>query len=457
MLKIINPTNAEVLTELETDDHVSIIEKYNRSMAAQLEWARTSLAEREAIILDFRALLIEQKDLLINTMAEETGKPVQDGAREIVCAVDMINFYVHNYRKISRRQLLRQKKGHVDEITGDPLGVVVHISCSSQPIMIAINTLVPALLTGNAVLYKPSEHASLTGMSLVQLFYEAGMRDEILVPILGDSFAGMEMLKWPVQGVFFTGGARAGRQIADICARRYTYLQMELFGSNAAYVCADADIEATARNLAGGILRNCGQNHLSVDRVLVEESIYTKFRIALMEAFQEYKPGDPLDPTTQLGPLNHADRVRELNKRIEFARANQANILQLETDLPTKGNYFAPTLIANIGPDYDDMDRPLVGPAAYIVPVLHDAQASGLINQSPSGLAASVYTPDEKRARQFMHHLMVGVVYWNCCQYTSAHMPRSGLRESGVGTTQGMAGLRSFVRPRAWYMREEIQ
>ncbi|MCB1175171.1 MAG: aldehyde dehydrogenase family protein [Leptospiraceae bacterium] len=450
MLRIYNPANGQLLTELETDDSMSIIEKYNRSMAAQLDWIESVGADREAIIRNFADLLDSEAEHLACNLAEESGKLIADCRAEIAQSALAARFYLANWQTALRTQKPIDRRGHQEQLSYDPLGVIALIAGLDLPVLTATNVIVPALLAGNTVLYKPGVYTTLASLSLVDLFYQAGLHDELLIPVLGDAFAGQELLKWPVNGVFFSGSAANGQMIADLCARRLCPLQMELHANNAVYICADADLPMAASQIGRAIIYHSGQSRICVKRVYVEAAAAPEFTQLLQSFLQQLQAGSPLDPQAGLGPLNLR---RDLDGLLQSAQAEGARVWQSHPELPGEGYFYSPTLLIEAQSGMDFLDQDLRGPIASIIPVMTDVEAIHGINDSRFGFCASVYTPDSQRARRILGQTQTGVVMHNQVMQLSPYLPCSPRKEAGLGLTGGLAGIRSFTRPRAWFMQ----
>ena len=453
LLTITNPANDELITELETDDHVSIIEKFNRSMSAQLGWARSAPEKRERAIRRFSDRLAERQDLLARTLTEETGKPITQSRREIAATRDRIHFFLDHYRAMLEPETVWNEGDLVERISYDPLGVIANISAWNYPYFVGSNVFVPALLTGNTVLYKPSEYASLTGLSIAELLYDSGFSDEIFTPILGGAFAGQELLKWPVQGVFFTGSYKTGRQIADICGRRFVPLQVELGGKDPVYVVDDVDVAVAAASVADGAFYNNGQSCCSVERIYVHEKVYDDFLEAFLETVRSFKIGDPMDEDTYLGPLTRKSQIAVLETQVRGALDGGARLLHGGKPIKQPGNYFEPTVLIDVDHTMEVMTEESFGPIIGIMKVKSDREATSLMNDTRYGLTAGVYSKDQERAETILRDVVSGSAYWNCCDRVSARLPWSGRRDSGVGVTLGKEGIRAFQRSRSWHLR----
>ncbi len=458
MLKVINPATEELITELEADDSRSIIEKYNRAMSAQLEWMQTKPGERARALQKFRDLLVEKSGTLARTLTEEMGKPIRQARSEIDATTARVDFFLTNFQRfLADDQVLSREQAAdgrtAERISYEPLGVIANISAWNYPYFVGSNVFVPALLTGNAVLYKPSEFASLTGLSIAELLMEADVPDEVFIPIIGGAFAGQELLKWPVQGVFFTGSFRTGRAIADILSRRFTRLQLELGGKDPIFIADDVDVAAAAAAAADGAFYNTGQSCCSVERIYVHEKIYDAFVEAFVESVKGFVVGDPLNEDTYIGPLTRKEQLRTLKQQVEDAVAKGGDLKLGGNVMNRPGYYFEPTVIADATHDMELMTEESFGPVIGIQKVSSDVEAMHLMNDTRYGLTAGVFSNDGERAERILAKINAGSVYWNCSDRVSPRLPWSGRGDSGIGVTLGEDGIRTFLKPKAWHLR----
>jgi acyl-CoA reductase-like NAD-dependent aldehyde dehydrogenase len=314
---------------------------------------------------------------------------------------------------------------------------------------------VPALLAGNAVLYKPSEYATLTGLEIGNLLHASGVPQDVFSVLVGGGRVGIELLKEPVDGVFFTGSYGTGRKIAEAVANRMIKVQLELGGKDPAYVCEDVDVAAAAASLADGAMYNTGQSCCSVERIYVHAKVHDAFVAAFVKEAQGFKVGEPTDESTYIGPLTRAQQVKVLQMQVADALAKGAHLRvggHAITDRPG-GHWFAPTVLVNVNHDMAVMREESFGPIIGIQKVADDAEAVRLMNDTDYGLTAGVYTRDEARAKALLAQVHAGSVYWNCCDRVSPRLPWSGVKHSGIGLTLSTEGITAFTRPKAWHLR----
>lgn len=343
--------------------------------------------------------------------------------------------------------------GMKEIIKREPLGVIANISAWNYPYFVGINVLAPALLTGNSVLYKPSEFASMTGIKIVSLLKEAGFGASIQY-LIGSKGAGQSILKTQINGIFFTGSYLTGKHIAEAVSGRMIKTQLELGGKDPVYVHKDVDIKSAAESLADGSMYNGGQSCCSVERIYVHESIYDEFVSHFVKTVKSYKIGDPLQEDVYFGPLTRESHLDFLEGQIKDALLNGAKLLCGGKRIDSQGNYFEPTVLVNVNNNMDVMVEESFGPIIGIQKVETPEEAVNLMNHTPYGLTAGIYTKDKDFAMNTLKTLDAGSVYWNCCDRVSPRLPWSGRRHSGIGLTLSTEGITTFTQTKGYHLKE---
>jgi acyl-CoA reductase-like NAD-dependent aldehyde dehydrogenase len=455
MLKVVNPANYLVIRELEEDTPPTLRRKFERARDAQPGWAAESLERRLSAIRRFRELLVSHTETLSETLTEEMGKPITQSRAELHAVLGRIDFFLdHAQAVLGDETVLDDPEAHLTErISHEPLGVIANISAWNYPYFVGVNVFVPALLAGNAVLYKPSEFASITGLAIASLMHVAGVPEDVFIAAIGAGSVGAALLKLSVDGVFFTGSLATGQKIAAAASKRMIKVQLELGGKDPVYVCDDVGIEAAAAALADGAFHNTGQSCCSVERLYVHDAIHDEFVKVFVEQVKGFKVGNPMDESTYIGPLARQPQVAYLKHQIADARAKGAKLLAGGRSIPGKGNYFEPTVFSHVNHGMELMREESFGPIIGIQKVDSDAEAVRLMNDTEYGLTAGVYTRDQERGRKILAQVRAGSAYWNCCDRVSPRLPWSGVGNSGVGLTLSTYGIQAFTRPKAWHLR----
>ena len=453
-LAIHNPANGQLIAELPADDAASVAARAAAARAAQAAWAATPLARRKACIEGFRAGIVRELDALAATMTRETGKPIKMSRNELNGLLGRIDFFLKEVEPSVDTESVFNEGGMQEQIQHTPLGVVANVSAWNYPWFVGCNVIVPALLTGNAVLYKPSEYATLTGLEITRLLHEAGVPQDVMACLVGAGPVGAALLEQAVDGVFFTGSVATGQRIAQAVGNRFIKLQLELGGKDPTYVCEDADPKAAAESLADGAMYNTGQSCCSVERIYVHEKIHDAFVSAFVDTVKTFRMGDPASEDTYIGAITRAPQLDVLDAQVADALARGAKLLIGGARNPGPGNWYPPTVFSQVDHRMELMREESFGPIIGIQKVGSDAEAVRLMNDTRYGLTAGVYTPDESRARALLAQVNAGSVYWNCCDRVSPRLPWSGYGDSGVGLTLSTYGIQTFTRTKAWHLRK---
>lgn len=452
-LEVVDPSSGRRIAELGSDDATRVAAKYARARAAQASWRRVSLSRRLAAIARFRELVRVDADRLAGVLTSEVGKPIVQSRNELKGLLPRLDFFLDATARTLRPRTVHSDEALEERITHEPLGVVASISAWNYPWFVGANVFVPALLAGNAVLYKPSEYASLTGIEIERLLHASGIPEDVFIAVIGAGEAGAALVGQPVDGVFFTGSHSTGRRIAESLAGRMVKLQLELGGKDPIYVCEDVDVARAAAGVADGAFYNTGQSCCSVERVYVHRGTFDAFVQAFVDEVKGYVVGDPRDEKTYIGPLARAAQVGVLEAQVADALAKGARVAVGGKRREGPGNWFEPTVLLDVNHSMAVMREESFGPIIGIMPVADDLEAVQLMNDTEYGLTAGVYTKDRNRARKVLSAVHSGSVYWNCCDRVSPRLPWSGVGHSGIGLTLSTAGIETFTRPKAWHLR----
>lgn len=452
-LKITNPATGGLVATLDADDARSVRAKYERARAAQGAWARVPLKRRLAAIAKFRDLVVAETEALAKILTSEVGKPIAQSRSELAGVLPRIDFFLGETASTLRPKRVAVDASMEEKISHEPLGVVANISAWNYPWFVGANVFVPALLAGNAVLYKPSEFATLTGLEIARLLHASGISEDVFIAVVGGGEVGSALVESPVDGVFFTGSYATGRRIAAALAGRMVKLQLELGGKDPVYVCEDADVGKAAASLADGAFYNTGQSCCSVERIYVSERIFQPFVDAFVKEVKGFKRGDPTDDRTYIGPLTRAPQLAVLESQVKDAVKHGAKVLAGGKRIKGRGNWFEPTVLANVDHSMAVMREESFGPIIGIMAARDDDEAVALMNDTEYGLTAGVYTKDRKRAERILAKVRSGSAYWNCCDRVSPRLPWSGVGHSGIGLTLSTYGIETFTRPKAWHLR----
>ncbi len=449
---IINPATQEIIQEIAEDSKEIIAQKFQQLQKGQPVWAAKALSDRIGVIQRFCDLLEAEKDELAKTLTAEMGKPLQQSYNEISGARGRIKYFIENSAKYLAEEWVTREGGTKEKIVYEPLGVIANISAWNYPYLVGTNVFIPALIGGNAVLYKPSEYTLLTGLHIQRLLCKAGVPGNVFAVASGAAAVGEAILALPLNGYFFTGSYNTGKYIAEKTAHKLVPVQLELGGKDPLYIANDVeDVKAVAIGTADGAFYNNGQSCCSVERIYVQQDIYDEYITAFTTEVKSWKTGSPTEEGVYIGPLTRPAQLKVLELQVKDALDKGAQLLCGGKKID--GNYFEPTVLSNVTNQMLVMRDESFGPIIGIMKVASDEEAVQLMQDTDYGLTAGVYSKEFSRAEKIMRQLNTGTVYWNCCDRVSAALPWSGRKNSGLGATLSHQGIHAFVQPKAYHIR----
>jgi acyl-CoA reductase-like NAD-dependent aldehyde dehydrogenase len=429
-----------------------IEESVLRARKAQAEWARRPLKIRLSALKAVRKRLLTSGEALCQTMWTELGKPWGDTfTAEIIADADLIATWCkHAPRLLSPRKVALDPLSYAGKdvrVTLAPKGVVALVTPWNMPVAIPLRTIVPALLSGNAVIWKPSELCLETSRQVRGLF-EGLVPPDLLQLFLGDGRLGAAIVSQPVDHICFTGSVATGREIEQRAAQTGATVSLELGGKDAAIVLDDAPFERTVEGLVWGAFNMSGQNCSSIERVIVTRGIAQRLIDALVARTREVRFGPELGiDTTDVGPLASEKQALIVESHVEDAKRRGARVL---TGGTRDGRYFAPTVLVDVPLNALVWTDETFGPLLPIVVVETENDALRVANESRYGLAASVWTSNLDKGRAFLAELKTGVAMVNNACFSGA-LPMAawtGIKDSGHGVTSSEFALYELTRPR---------
>jgi acyl-CoA reductase-like NAD-dependent aldehyde dehydrogenase len=451
---LINPATEEPYRDVTAISEPELAAAVVRARRAQRDWRHTPIADRVRVVAQMVPAFRAQADQVALEITRQMGKPIQQARNEINTMIDRAETMCRLAESALADEPLPPKDGFHRFIRHEPLGVVLDIAAWNYPLLIAVNVIVPALLAGNAVLVKHARLTPLCADHFVSAFAKAGLPAGLITATPMDHALAAKVIRsGQVDYVSFTGSVEGGREIHGHVASRFIDAGLELGGKDPAYVAEDANFDFAVENLVDGAFYNAGQSCCGIERIYVARALFDRFVDAYVALVRQYRMGDPEDPATTLGPCAQKKVVATVQTQVAQARAAGARVLTGGASWKGRGFFCEPTVLVDVNHGMPVMWEESFGPVIGLMPVADDAEAVRLMNDSPYGLTASVWTEDAERAERLMDQVDAGTVYANRCDYLDPLLPWVGVKDSGKGCSLSHLGFRHLTRPKSFHLR----
>ena len=452
----ISPVDGREIARRRSASDAEIAAALAGARKAQAEWSATPLVDRKARMLDFLAAMQAQNDEIVPELAMQMGRPVRYGG-EMRSFEERVRSLVALSDEALAPIVPAEKTGFRRMIKRTPAGIVFVIAPWNYPYLTAVNAIVPSLLSGNAVILKHAAQTLLAGERFQNAMDRIGLPRNLFTTLALDHETTARLLASnSVDHVSFTGSVAAGRAVERAAAGSFTTLGLELGGKDPAYVRPDADFDFAVENLVDGAYFNSGQSCCGIERIYVHDALYDRFVAAFADLASRYKLGNPLDQATTLGPLaavRFADTVRAQTAE---AVAKGARPWLDASDFPhdRKGTaYLMPQVLTGVDHTMRVMMEESFGPVVGIMKTSSDEEAVRLMNDSPYGLTASVWTQDATAAERIGDELATGTVFMNRCDYIDPELAWTGVKDTGRGASMSRLGFEALTRPKSFHLR----
>lgn len=450
-IDLIEPATEKVLQTLEetTADELDAI--IARATTAQRQWAAASPQYRGQVLLAIATALDENMERLAQLESRNVGMPIGDARGAVAGAAATFRYYSAGPERLLGQTI--PVDGGVDMTFREPIGVVGLITPWNYPLSIATWKVAPALAAGNAVVLKPAELTPLTSIELGRIAVEAGLPEDLLTVVIGPgSTLGRQLVDHPAVGkIAFTGSTAVGKDIARRAAENIKRVTLELGGKSASIVFADADLDAAARGLAGGVFGNSGQDCCARSRVFVERSALDEFLRNLESVVSTIAVGDPLDELTQMGPLVSAKQAERVQEYVD-----DAPVLFRGSAPSGPGFWFPPTVLHPIDDDHRAAREEIFGPVVSVLAFDSEDEALHRANNTIYGLAGSIWTSNAQRSLRVARGLQAGALAVNSYSSVRITTPFGGFKQSGLGRELGPDALEAYTEVKNVYFNTGV-
>ena len=454
----ISPIDGSIYVERHLADRDDIDEAVQRANQSLNDWQKLSINQRRQLCSQAVDIFCSLKETIAEEITWQMGRPILQTADEVKGFAYRAKYMLNIAESALQAVTPEEKLGVERYIQKVPVGVVAIIAPWNYPLLTAVNTLIPALVAGNAVILKHSPQTPLCSERIVEAFHLAGVPKDV-IQYLHLSEAGVNYLvkETSIHHVAFTGSVKGGGAIEKAAAGRFLGVGLELGGKDAAYICEDADIETAVNSIISGAYYNSGQSCCSIERLYVPEKLFDDVLELSIQQINQYQFGRPDNIETNLGPLvctRSADFVRQqINQAIAKGATPHIDTSRFEFN-QTGTPYKAPQLLSNVDHSMNLMTEESFGPVLGIQKVANDDEAVTLINDSKYGLTASIYTPDFHRAKKLGEKINTGSIYVNKCDFLDPALAWTGVKNSGHGCSLSILGYDSVTRPKSFYFNQ---
>lgn len=456
-VRCISPVNGELYAERPLTPDTEVDAAIAAARSAQAEWKRRPVFERARICSAAVDAMLAMRDEIVPELAWQMGRPVKFGAGELRGFEERARYMIDIADVALARIDPTPKENFRRWISREPLGLVFVVAPWNFPYLTAVNSIIPALMAGNAVILKHAAQTLLVGDRFQKAFDAAGLPSGLFRNLtLSHGQTARIISGRHVDQVNFTGSVAGGKAMEEAASGTFTGLGLELGGKDPAYVRADCDMTQSIENLVDGAFFNSGQSCCGIERIYVHRDVYSEFVDGFVDLARQYVLGDPLDEATTLGPMVKGDAADFVRGQVDAAVRSGARAHLDPTDFPrdARGSpYMAPQVLTDVNHQMAVMVEESFGPVVGIMSVADDDEAVQLMNDSPYGLTASVWTRDLSAAEQVGERVETGTVFMNRCDYLDPALAWTGVKDTGRGATLSKVGYETLTRPKSWHMR----
>jgi aldehyde dehydrogenase (NAD+) len=454
-----NPANGEVIGSFPDSGEEDVAAAVRAAAGACEGWRATPAPRRAEILFRVAEMMVARKEELSRDVTVEMGKVIKEARGDVQEAIDMTYYAAGEGRRMFGHVVPSELRDKFAMAVRQPHGVIAAITPWNFPLAIPCWKLMPALVTGNTVVLKPSPYSPLSAYNLIRLLEEAGLPPGVCNLVFGEDEAGATLVRHPgVAMVSFTGSVEAGREIAGECARSGRRLHLEMGGKNAIIVLDDADVDLAIEGAVWSAFGTSGQRCTAASRLIVQERALAPFAGKLVARAQALRLGDGLDAATDVGPVVNRPQLEKVQSYMEIGRREGATVAaggaRAAGDGLERGYFFQPTVFMDVRPEMRIAQEEIFGPVTDVIACKDLDEAIAINNDVPYGLVTSVYTGDVGKAFRAIERITTGIVYVNAGTIgAEVHLPFGGTRGTGNGHREaGLAALDSYTEWKTVYV-----
>jgi acyl-CoA reductase-like NAD-dependent aldehyde dehydrogenase len=453
----VSPVDGRIYASRPVASKKAIAATFDTARTAQKQWERVPLAERAARCSEAVDAMLAMQDEIVPELAWQMGRPVRYGPGELRGFEERARYMIAIAGQALADIEPAPKEGFVRYVRRDPIGIVFTIAPWNYPYLTAVNSVIPALMAGNAVVLKHAASTLLVAERFQQAFDRAELPKGVFQHlVLSHPQVGEIIGRRMANMVCFTGSVAGGKAIEAAAAGRFVNVGLELGGKDPAYVRPDANLPHAVENLVDGAFFNSGQSCCAIERIYVHKTVWRDFLDGFVELTKKYVLGSPLDQETTLGPLVRPEAAAFVRKQIAAAvRAGaRAHIDSQAFPMDEPGTpYMAPQVLTGVTHRMSVMKDESFGPVIGIMKVAGDREAIELMNDSPYGLTAAIWTEDVEAAQSIGREIATGTVFMNRCDYLDPALTWTGVKDTGRGATLSRIGYEALTRPKSYHLR----
>jgi len=459
-IKIISPIDGSIVAERNFATPEEMNETVQAAVDAQKKWKRTSISKRAELCHKAIDIMVANGDEIAKEITLQMGRPIKYTLGEVRGLEERARYMID----IAELELadipVEEKPGFTRFIKREPLGVALTLAPWNYPYLTAINSIIPALMSGNSLILKHSTQTLLCAERFYQAFKEAGLPKNVFQYLHLNHNAISDLVKSEaIAYISFTGSIAGGKAIEKSAAGLFKTVALELGGKDPAYVMSDADLDNAVENLVDGSFFNSGQSCCGIERIYVHEDLYEKFVEKYTDLVNQYQLGDPRNEITTLGPMVNSKAADFVYQQIKQAISMGAHKCINEKDFSVSKQgtaYLAPQVLTNVNHEMSVMTDESFGPVVGIMKVSNDEQALSLMNDSIYGLTASIWTKDIDKAISFGNELQTGTVFMNRCDFLDPALAWVGVKQSGRGCSLSKLAYQQLTRPKSFHLKTEV-